>query len=95
MHSAVYSWLAMTEIQAMLVLSVMSDSRVVEVRLGLKEEASFVQDTVNRKAPLAADCCFQMRNLAIYLAAGHCQSVEVREKPMANSACATLRSEEC
>ena len=38
----------------------------------------------NRKDPMVADCRFQMRNLAIYLAEGRCQSIEVLGMPMAN-----------
>ena len=87
LNSAVNLWLAMTELQAMLVLSVMSDCRVEEVRIDLEKAASLVRHTVNKKAPLAADCRFQVGNLAICLAEGRFQSIEVRDRPMAHSAC--------
>ena len=95
LNSAVYLWLAMTELQAMLVLSVMPDCLVGEVRIDLEKAASLVRHsvkslvrhTVNWKAPPAADCRFQMGNLAICRAEGRFQSIEVRDRPMAHSAC--------
>ena len=103
MNSAVYLWLAMTELQAMLVLSVKSDYRVGEVRIDLEKAASLVRRTVkslvrhtaassvrytvNRQAPLAADCRFQVENLVICLAERRFQSIEVWDRPMAHSAC--------